>query len=63
LPGGKVNIEKLDDLPVEELWALHEEVTTLLRQRIMQEKAILEARLTALTASAARRRRLAVRSN
>lgn len=44
----------LDELNVEELWALHVEITDVLAQRIQEERALLQERLLKLKRSPAK---------
>jgi DNA-binding protein H-NS len=40
--------EQLSDMSIEKIWLLHQEIVAILRQRLTQEKAILEKRLSRL---------------
>jgi DNA-binding protein H-NS len=47
---------ELERMDVEELWALHVEISSLLQKKIQQEKLVLEERLRRLLAPASGRR-------
>ena len=41
-------LTNLDAFPIDELWAIHEEVSSLLTRRLHAEKGLIEARLMEL---------------
>jgi DNA-binding protein H-NS len=49
---GKMKIEPLNSMSVDELWALHEQISSVLSFKMSEEKARLEERLGQLASAA-----------